>query len=57
MKGLFGDENPIKEIQKAKLLNMIKLVGELDDKNCEEIYNHDLFCSLKEFLNYEPESK
>lgn len=53
MEEIFGIKNPIKEIQKAKLLNMIKLVEELDVENCRKIYNHELFSSLKEFASYE----
>jgi len=53
MTDLFGPKDPIKEIQKAKLLNMIKLVEELSNEDCKSIYNHNLFCSLKEFAIYE----
>ncbi len=53
MQTLFGTVNPIKKIQEAKLLNMINLVGELSHEECEEIYNHESFGVLKEFITYE----
>lgn len=52
MTTLFGD-NSVKELQKAKLLNMIKLAECLSDEECSEIFNHQLFTVLKEFSTYE----
>ncbi|WP_338653517.1 AAA family ATPase [Sporosarcina psychrophila] len=51
MKELFGG-NPIKKLQTAKLLNMIELAEKLEEKECEKIYNHELFTVLKEFSDY-----
>lgn len=52
MEEVFGD-NPIKKLQSAKLINMIKLAEQLEEEDCRVIYEHELFKVLKEFSNYE----
>lgn len=52
MEMLFG-KSSIKNLQKAKLLNMIELAENLEEEDCKLIYNHKLFTVLKEFSDYE----
>lgn len=52
MEEVFGN-NPIKKLQSAKLINMIKLAEQLEEGDCKVIYEHELFKVLKEFSNYE----
>lgn len=51
MEELFGN-NPIKRLQSAKLINMIKLSEQLEEEECRAIYEHELFKVLREFSNY-----
>ncbi|UZD44889.1 ATP-dependent nuclease [Peribacillus frigoritolerans] len=51
MEEVFGN-NPIKKLQSAKLINMIKLAEHLEEADCRVIYEHELFKVLREFSNY-----
>lgn len=47
---VFGVHNPVKKMQDKKLLNMIKLIAQLTDEECQEIIEHDRFKALKRLV-------
>ena len=46
---VFGD-NPVDTLQDKKLLNMLKLIDNLNDEECYKIFNHDRFKALKRLV-------
>lgn len=49
MEIVFGD-NPIKKIQRKKLLNMVMLIDRLTDEECQDIFEHDNFEAIKRLV-------
>lgn len=46
MESVFGND-PIRKLQNKKLLNMLKLIDELTDEECLNIFQHENFKALK----------
>ncbi|WP_394022539.1 ATP-dependent endonuclease [Anaerococcus martiniensis] len=50
---ILGDNNPVSYLQSSKYYNMYELVQNLEDKDCEEIFNNYNFACLKRVIDYD----
>ncbi|HBC7244262.1 TPA: AAA family ATPase [Enterococcus faecalis] len=50
LKILFDKIDPVKHLQDKKLLNMLTLIEQLTDEECDKIFNHERFAALKRLV-------
>ena len=51
MAELLNNDNPVKYLQNAKCINMHELINKLSDSDCRNIYCHENFACLKDFVS------